>query len=146
MKLKVLADSALAVAAMAFGVLLGSVAGTGGVEAQTPSASATPQTQTPGNKTQPAATPTTKINKNQAEKAALAAAPGSTVAHTRLQKDANGTLFWDVDFTNGGGVVVNADTGAVITAEAAGTDHPNGGRPGGHGGRGQQGTPPATQP
>ena len=87
-----------------------------------------------------------KITKDQAEKTALTAAPGSTIEHSRLGKDANGTIFWDVDFTNGGGVVVNADTGAVITTEAAGTDHPNGGRPGGHGGRGQQGTPPATQP
>jgi hypothetical protein len=36
-------------------------------------------------------------------------------------------VFWDIDFTNGGGVTVNAVTGAVIATEAAGTDQ------GGHG-------------
>lgn len=74
-----------------------------------------------------------KIAKADAEKAAIAAAPGSTVDHTRIGKDSSGTLFWDVDFTNGGGVEINATTGAVIKVEAAGTDHPDGhfGRRGG---------------
>lgn len=70
-----------------------------------------------------------KITQAQAEQAALAASPGNTVDHSRLGQDANGTIFWDVDFTNGGGVVVNAQTGAIITTEAAGTDQ------GGHGGK-----------
>ena len=50
--------------------------------------------------------------------------------HSRLGDD-NGTVFWDVDFTNGGGVTVNAKTGAVIATEAPGTD--NGGHPPGTG-------------
>jgi uncharacterized membrane protein YkoI len=75
-----------------------------------------------------------KITQQQAEDAALAAAPGSTVDHSRLGNE-GGTLAWDVDFTNGGGVVVNADTGAVITVEAAGTDS--------HGGRGPRGPEPS---
>src|SRR5439155_21657415 len=57
----------------------------------------------------------------QAEQAARAASPGNTVDHTRLF-DQNGTAAYDVDFTNGGGVIVNAQTGAVITTEAAGAD------------------------
>jgi hypothetical protein len=58
-----------------------------------------------------------------------------------------------VDFTNGGGVVVNAQTGAVVSTEAAGQDHggPGGqGGPGGkHGGRPQapsSSSTPTTQP
>jgi uncharacterized membrane protein YkoI len=62
------------------------------------------------------------VSQADAEKAALAANPGSTVDHSRLGGDVNGTIFWDVDFANGGGVTVNAVTGAVITTEAAGTD------------------------
>jgi len=72
---------------------------------------------------------TAKITQQQAEQAALAASPGNTIDHTSLQ-DQNGTPVYDVDFTNGGGVLVNGDTGAVITVEAAGQDQ------GGHGGRG----------
>ena len=75
------------------------------------------------------------VTKDQAEQAALTASPGNTVDHSRLGQDASGTIFWDVDFSNGGGVVVNAQTGAVITVEAAGSDQ--GGRP--H-------APEATQP
>jgi uncharacterized membrane protein YkoI len=78
------------------------------------------------------------VTKDQAEQTALVASPGNTIDHTRLGND-NGTVFWDVDFTNGGGVTVNAQTGAVIAVEAAGTDH--GGRPGGPGG-----PPPTNQP
>ena len=74
------------------------------------------------------------VTKDQAEKAALAASPGATVDHSRLGQDQSGTIFWDVDFSNGGGAVVNATTGAIIKTEAAGTDH---GGP--HG-------PPATKP
>jgi uncharacterized membrane protein YkoI len=84
------------------------------------------------------------VTKDQAEKTALTASPGNTVDHSRLAGDPNGTVFWDVDFTNGGGVTVDAQTGAVIATEAAGTDH--GGRPGGPGGRGGPGAPPTNQP
>src|SRR5438552_15747355 len=137
MKFRMLTVSAMAVALMAFGVLLGSVMGAGGAAAQTPGANASPPAQSPGNKTQPAQTTTTKITKDQAEKTALSAAPGSTIDHTSLAKDSSGTLFWDVDFTNGGGVKVNADTGAVIATEAAGTDTHAGGRGGPNGGADQ---------
>ncbi|MEP6774026.1 MAG: PepSY domain-containing protein [Chloroflexota bacterium] len=67
------------------------------------------------------------VTQQQAEQTALTTSPGNTVDHSRLGQDASGTIFWDVDFANGGGVVVNAQTGAVITTEAAGTDR--GGRP-----------------
>ena len=79
------------------------------------------------------------VTKDQAEKTALTASPGNTVDHSRLGGDPNGTVFWDVDFTNGGGMTVDAQTGKVIATEAAGTDH--GGRPGGRGG-----PPPTNQP
>ncbi|HMA33808.1 MAG TPA: PepSY domain-containing protein [Chloroflexia bacterium] len=62
------------------------------------------------------------VTKAQAEAAALAASPGNTVDHSRLGDD-NGTVFWDVDFSNRGGVRVNALTGAILAREAAGTDH-----------------------
>src|SRR5207249_7488740 len=62
------------------------------------------------------------VTKQQAEQTALTASPGNTIDHSRLA-ETNGTVFWDVDFTNGGGVTVNAQTGAVIATEAAGTDH-----------------------
>ena len=68
-----------------------------------------------------------RSTQQQAEAAALAVSPGNTVDHSRLGKDANGTIFWDVDFTNGGGVIIDAQTGAVIKTEAAGADQ------GGHG-------------
>jgi uncharacterized membrane protein YkoI len=76
-----------------------------------------------------------KVTKQQAEQAALTASPGNTVDHSSLAKDASGTIFWDVDFTNGGGVTVNAQTGAVIATEAAGTDK------GGHHGGGSTTNP-----
>ena len=62
------------------------------------------------------------VTKQQAEQTALTTSPGNTIDHSRLA-ETNGTVFWDVDFTNGGGVTVNAQTGAVIATEAAGTDH-----------------------
>lgn len=78
------------------------------------------------------------VTQQQAEAAALAASPGSTVDHSNLAGDPTGVVFWDVDFTNGGGVQVNAQTGAVITVEAAGTD-----QGGPHGGHGRHGAPPS---
>jgi uncharacterized membrane protein YkoI len=86
----------------------------------------------PGGADQAALAAKATVTQAQAEKAALAASPGNTVDHSRLGDD-NGTIFWDVDFTNGGGVRVNATTGAVIASEAAGTDQ------GGH-------MPPGTSP
>src|SRR4051794_12283707 len=77
---------------------------------------------------------TAKLTQQQAEQAALAASPGNTIDHTSLQNQ-NGTPVYDVDFTNGGGVLVNGDTGAIIATEAAGQD--KGGR-GGHGGGADQ--------
>src|SRR5205809_8131 len=129
MKIRVLIGSSMAVALIGLGILVGSMVGAGGVSAQT--SVTTPQAAQPAQPAQPA---TATITQQQAEQAALAASPGSTVDHSRLGDD-NGTVFWDVDFTDGGGVTVNAQTGAIIATEAAGTDH--GGRPGG---------PPTNQP
>jgi uncharacterized membrane protein YkoI len=132
MKVRMLVGSGMAVALLGLGILLGSVLGASGVSAQTPTASSTP---TPNSSKSAPATPNSanvKITQQQAEQAALAASPGNTVDHTRLG-DQNGTAIYDVDFTNGGGVVVNAETGAIVATEAAGTDKggPRGGGPGG---------------
>ncbi|MEA2574305.1 MAG: hypothetical protein QOH93_1603 [Chloroflexia bacterium] len=135
MKAKVLIGSSMAVGLLGLGMLVGSVAGTGRVSAQTPAATATAATAVPSAPKQAPeaqATPVTAITQQQAEAAALAAAPGSTVDHTRLGSE-NGVAAWDVDFTNGGGVIINADTGAVITVEAAGNDSHGGRGPGGRG-------------
>lgn len=155
MNIKVLAGSAMAVGLLSIGILAGSLVGSGGALAQTPSVPVSSVAQvaraaqsstlaqlaqaaataTPGASTAPekgnsgSSTITAKITQQQAEQAALAASPGNTVDHTSLQNQ-NGTPVYDVDFTNGGGVLVNGDTGAIITVEAAGTDQ------GGHGGRG----------
>jgi uncharacterized membrane protein YkoI len=120
-KIRLLIGSTIALAVMGLGILMGSVIGAGGASAQTPVT-----TPKPTQSSQP--TPATKITQQQAEQAALAASPGNTIDHTRLAND-NGTAFWDVDFTNGGGVKVDAQTGAIIATEAAGTD--KGGGPGG---------------
>jgi uncharacterized membrane protein YkoI len=92
----------------------------------------------PGGADQAALAAQAKVTKQQAEATALGAVAGATVEHSQLAQE-NGAVYWDVDFTNGGGVKVNAVTGAVIATEAAGTDHPNGGRPG-HGPRPGNGT------
>jgi len=138
MKIKILLGSATAVALVALGVLAGSVAGAGGVSAQTstPPAQATPAKPAQPAPSSPGTTTTAKVTQQQAEQAALAAAPGSTVDHSSLGNQ-NGTAIWDVDFTNGGGVVINADTGAVISVEAAGADKGGGGGPRGGGGADQ---------
>ena len=143
MQIKVLAGSALAAGLLGFGILVGGVAGPNGALAQTAGGTVAALVQVantpiPSAPAAPAAANsdgsaiTAKITQKQAEAAALAANPGSTVDHTTLQNQ-NGSPVYDVDFTNGGGALVNGDTGAVITNEAAGLD--TGGR-GGHGGRG----------
>jgi uncharacterized membrane protein YkoI len=137
MRIKVLVGSAMAVGLLGLGVLAGSLAGSNGAFAQTPSGSAT---VVPGTTQNAPAAPSkdnssslsAKITQQQAETAALAANPGSTVDHTSLQSQ-NSTAVYDVDFTDGGGAIVNGDTGAVISSEAAGQD--KGGK-GGHGGPG----------
>jgi uncharacterized membrane protein YkoI len=154
MNMKTLIGSALAVALLGIGVLAGSLAGPALTSAQTsvatqqpaqstqPSQSTQPVQSTqpaqstqpseltePSQSTQPAQATQAKITQAQAEQAALAASPGNTVDHTRLGNE-NGTLAWDVDFANGGGVIIDAQTGAVIKKEDAGTDQ------GGHGGKG----------
>src|SRR5689334_1581550 len=153
MNLKVMARGALAVSLLGLGMLAGSVVGPGGAFAQTASSSNSAQavssvqmstyaqaaaTATPGSTSgspaRPSTTITAKLTQQQAEQAALAAAPGSTIDHTTLQNQ-NGTPVYDVDFTNGGGVLINGDTGAVIQVEAAGTDQ--GGRGGHKGGANQ---------
>lgn len=142
MNTKVVVGSFMAGALLGFGMLAGTVIGASNASAQSatgttaPAAAATAGTTAEPSKPAPRATPDTskvKITQQQAEQAAIAAAPGSTVDHTSLQ-DQNGTPVYDVDFTNGGGAMVNAETGAVIKTEAAGTDQ--GGGP--HGDRGGQ--------
>ena len=139
MNTKAVLASTAAAGLLGLGMLAGSLIGPGVAAAQVPkelaagpiaqTAPATPGTTTPGS-TAPGTTapgspaPSTSkaaITQQQAEAAALAASPGATVDHTRLGNE-NGTLIYDVDFTNGGGVVVNATTGAVIATEAAGAD------------------------
>src|SRR5438105_6384457 len=131
MKIKMLIGSTMAMGLLGLGMLAGSVVGAGRVSAQTPAAAATAtvvQTapSAPGSGAPGAVQ--AAITQQQAEQAALAASPGNTVDHTRLGND-NGTAVYDVDFTNGGGVRVNARTGAVIATEAAGSDQ---GGPGGN--------------
>ena len=147
MNAKTLIGSTGVAALVGVGMLAGTVVGAGHAFAQTPSASATPAAQTapaqaapaqtaPAAPSAPSANPgsaiTAKLTQAQAEAAALAASPGNTVDHTHLFIQ-NGAPAYDVDFTNGGGVIINGDTGAVIATEAAGQDQ--GGR-GGHGGPG----------
>ncbi len=155
MNSKSIIGSTAAVALLGLGMLAGSVVGANQASAQTIPATAT-ATVAPAQPAAPATTPATgsstvpvapapaqapaqapapAITQQQAEQAALAASPGNTIDHTQLAND-NGTAFWDVDFTNGGGVKINAQTGAVIAVEAAGTDQ--GGPKGGHGGGGDQ--------
>src|SRR5437016_918248 len=113
MKINVAIGSIMAAVLVGLGILVGTMVGSSGVSAQT--STTTPQT---GQNSQ---TTKTAITQQQAEQAALAASPGNTIDHTRLGND-NGTAFWDVDFTNGGGITVDAQTGKVIATEAAGTD------------------------
>src|SRR5947199_111985 len=134
MKIRLLIGSTMAVALLGIGILVGSAIGAGGASAQT--STGTPST----GQTAPAAPGSTAkaaITQQQAEQAALAASPGSTVDHSRLAGDPNGTVYWDVDFTNGGGATVDAQTGKIIANEAAGTDH---------GGPGSRGGAPSNQP
>ena len=159
MNIKLLMASGAGVALLGVGVLAGSVLGTGHAAAQTPGATvraaiaqvapaeqnagvvrlisvAAQATAVPAAPKSPSTgaqgSTTATITQQQAEQAALAASPGSTVDHTRLF-DQNGTAAYDVDFTNGGGAIVDATTDKVLTTEAAGQDH---GGPGGHGGPG----------
>ncbi|MEO8285781.1 MAG: PepSY domain-containing protein [Chloroflexota bacterium] len=132
MKVKALIGSSMAVGLLGIGILAGSVVGANGASAQTPSATSTPSVTQSAPK--PQATITAAITQQAAEAAALAASPGNTIDHTRLGTQ-NGVAAYDVDFTNGGGVIVDANTGVVITIEAAGMDQ--GGHKGGrHGGGG----------
>src|SRR5690349_15505972 len=161
MKLKAIAGSMMGLGLLGVGILAGSVVGPNQAAAQTAAQTAAqPAAQTaaqPAAQTAPAATATpapsaptnpapsapvnpapsapssiqAAITQQQAEQAALAANPGATVDHTQLQQQ-NGAAVYDVDFTNGGGAMVDANTGAVISSEAAGTDK------GGHGGGADQ--------
>ncbi len=124
MRIKAIAGSTLAVALLGVGVLVGSMSGAGSTSAQT--STDTPQSTAPQStapkSANPQTTQKTTITQQQAEQTALAASPSNTVNHTRLGTDSNGAAFWDVDFANGGGVTVNAQTGAIIATEAAGAD------------------------
>jgi uncharacterized membrane protein YkoI len=150
---KTIIGSTAAVALLGLGMLAGSVVGADHAFAQTGGATATPTAVVtapapattpaagpstvpvaPGSNQAPGTAPAPAISRQQAEQAALAASPGNTVDHTQLVNN-NGQAFWDVDFTNGGGVKIDAQTGAVLATEAAGTDQ--GGPRGGHGGADQ---------
>jgi uncharacterized membrane protein YkoI len=143
-KIKTIIGSTMALGLLGIGVLAGSVVGAGQAAAQTPvttpSAAATAVPAQPALPSQPAqpakpAQPTTAtVTQAAAEQTALATSPGNTVDHSSLITQ-NGVSVWDVDFANGGGVTVNAETGAVIATEAAGADQGGGGK-GGRGGHG----------
>lgn len=60
-----------------------------------------------------------KISVDQAKSAALAANPGTTVVKAELG-DENGTITYSVELDNGADVKVDANTGAVLSTEAAG--------------------------
>lgn len=62
-----------------------------------------------------------KITQQQAEQTALAANSGATVTHSSLG-DENGTVVYDVELSNGSDVKVNAQTGAIISTDLAGSD------------------------
>ncbi len=67
------------------------------------------------------------ITQQQAEQAALAANPGTSVVKTDLG-DENGTVVYDVELNNGSDVKVNAQTGAIIGTDSGndtGTDNGN---------------------
>lgn len=61
------------------------------------------------------------ITQQQAEQVALAANPGATVVNSSLG-DENGTVVYDVELSNGSDVKVNAQTGAIIGTDQAGSD------------------------
>jgi uncharacterized membrane protein YkoI len=61
------------------------------------------------------------ISQQQAEQAALAANPGTTVTHSSLG-DENGTIVYDVELSNGSDVKVDANSAAVIGTDQAGSD------------------------
>lgn len=136
---KTIIGSTAAVALLGLGMLAGSVVGADHASAQTvqPAATPTAVVTSPAAPAAPSTVPVAPapaqapaITQQQAEQAALAASPGNTIDHTQLMNE-NGQAFWDVDFTNGGGVKIDAQTGAVIATEAAGTDQ--GGPHGDHG-------------
>ncbi len=127
MKINALIGSSMATGLLGLGILAGSIAGANGASAQTSSPTSTAAITQPAPKG--TGSITAAITQAQAEQAALAANAGSSVDHTRLGND-NGTAVYDVDFANGGGAQVDAQTGKVIASEAAGADQ--GGRgPGG---------------
>jgi uncharacterized membrane protein YkoI len=62
-----------------------------------------------------------RISQQQAEQTALSANPGTTVTHSSLG-DENGTVVYDVELSNGSDVKVNAQSGALISTDQAGSD------------------------
>lgn len=62
-----------------------------------------------------------KISAADAEKAALAANPGTTVVKTELDNE-NGFLVYSVELSNGSEVKVDAGNGTVLYTEQAGND------------------------
>jgi uncharacterized membrane protein YkoI len=61
------------------------------------------------------------INSAEAEAAALAANPGTTIVKTELD-DENGTLVYSVELSNGMDVKVDAGNGDILCTEQAGSD------------------------
>ncbi len=61
------------------------------------------------------------ITSAQAEQAALAANPGTTVVKTEIDNE-NGMLVYSVELSNGMDVKVDAGTGTVLHTEPAGND------------------------
>ncbi len=65
--------------------------------------------------------PQASITQQQAEQAALSANPGTAVLNSSLG-DENGTVVYDVELNNGSDVKVNAQSGAIISTDVAGSD------------------------
>lgn len=65
--------------------------------------------------------PQASITQQQAEQAALSANPGTAVLNSSLG-DENGTVVYDVEMSNSSDVKVNAQSGAIISTDVAGSD------------------------
>ena len=139
---KVLTGTGIA-AALTGMFLLGSLA-VGPVFAQTPPTQSQPQAQTQVDEQQPRYTGSITVDEAQyegmsetdeaaalqskatitsaqAEAAALAVNPGTTVVKTELDNE-NGVLVYSVELSNGMDVKVDAGTGTVLHTEQAGDD------------------------
>ncbi|MEU2784331.1 PepSY domain-containing protein [Streptomyces sp. NPDC007110] len=103
----------------------GNGGGGGGGEEETRSPTSAPAT-TPNHETTPPSSASPSVSKDRAEKAALAAVPGSRVVSSDLDHE-DGRQVWEVVVTDGNGkrrkVDVDAGTGKVLARDDTDTDH-----------------------